>query len=115
MEDILKFGSFEKSGKNFIGIINKEKVEEIEGDIFTNKYDEIKKAEELENEEEIIRLRKNLDQQLVNLQNLIAKLANKDPSIFVTTVTKTWGGNPTLGPNIFPTGNPNAPKKPHET
>lgn len=39
MEDILKFGSFEKSGKNFIGIINNEKVEEIEGDIFTNKYD----------------------------------------------------------------------------
>ena len=39
MEDILKFGSFEKSGKNFIGIINQEKVEEIEGDIFTNEYD----------------------------------------------------------------------------
>ena len=32
--------------------------------IFTNEYDEIKEAAELEKEDEIIRLRKNLDQQL---------------------------------------------------
>ena len=37
----------------------------------------LKNAEELENEDEIIRLRKNLDQQLTNLQNLVTKLANK--------------------------------------
>ena len=45
--------------------------------VFTNKYDEIKPAEELEKDEETIRLRKNLDQQLANLQSLVAKLANK--------------------------------------
>ena len=45
--------------------------------IFTSKYDEVKNAEELENDDEIIRLRKNLDQQLTNLQSLVAKLANK--------------------------------------
>ena len=43
--------------------------------VFTNKYDEVKNAEELENDEEIIRLRKNLDQQLTNLQSVVAKLA----------------------------------------
>ncbi len=35
----MKFGSFEKSGAKFIGIINGEKIEEIKGDIFTEKYD----------------------------------------------------------------------------
>jgi len=45
--------------------------------VFTNKYDEIKNAEELETDDEIIRLRKNLDQQLTNLQTLVGKLANK--------------------------------------
>jgi 2-keto-4-pentenoate hydratase/2-oxohepta-3-ene-1,7-dioic acid hydratase in catechol pathway len=39
MEVTLKFGSFEKSGSKFIGIINGEKIEEIKGDIFTEKYD----------------------------------------------------------------------------
>ena len=39
MEVTLKFGSFEKSGAKFIGIINGEKIEEIKGDIFTEKYD----------------------------------------------------------------------------
>ena len=35
----------------------------IEYKIFTSKFDEIAKAENLEKEEEILRLRKNLDQQ----------------------------------------------------
>ena len=38
--------------------------------IFTNEFDEIAKAETLENQEEILKLRKNLDQQLTNFQNL---------------------------------------------
>ena len=58
--------------------------------IFTNKYDEIKKAEELENEEEIIRLRKNLDQQLINLQNLVAKLANKLQRQLLAKQNRSW-------------------------
>jgi len=58
--------------------------------IFTNKYDEVKKAEELENEEEIARLRKNLDQQLLNLQNLVAKLANKLQRQLLAKQNRSW-------------------------
>ena len=45
--------------------------------IYTNKFDEIAKAETLETNEEISKLRKNLDQQLTRFQDLITKLANK--------------------------------------
>ena len=58
--------------------------------IFTNEYDEIKQAEDLENEEEIIRLRKNLDQQLTNLQNLVTKLANKLQRQLLAKQNRSW-------------------------
>jgi len=58
--------------------------------VFTSKYDEIKKAEELENEDEIIRLRKNLDQQLLNLQSLVAKLANKLQRQLLAKQNRSW-------------------------
>ena len=58
--------------------------------IFTNKYDEVKNAEELENDEEIIRLRKNLDQQLTNLQSLVAKLANKLQRQLLAKQNRSW-------------------------
>ncbi len=58
--------------------------------IFTNKYDEIKNAEELENEEEIVRLRKNLDQQLTNLQTLVTKLANKLQRQLLAKQNRSW-------------------------
>jgi len=58
--------------------------------IFTNKYDEISKAEELEDEDEIGRLRKNLDQQLINLQNLVAKLANKLQRQLLAKQNRSW-------------------------
>jgi cobaltochelatase CobT len=58
--------------------------------IFTNEYDEICYAEELENENEIIRLRKNLDQQLTNLQSLIAKLANKLQRQLLAKQNRSW-------------------------
>ena len=45
--------------------------------VYTEEFDEIIKAEELENAEELTRLRKNLDQQLLQLKNFISKLANK--------------------------------------
>ena len=38
--------------------------------IYTNKFDEIVRAEDLESEEELIRLRSSLDQQLIQLKNL---------------------------------------------
>mgnify|MGYP000365241648 CR=1 FL=1 len=49
---------------------------ELKFDIF-KKLDEIVKAEELENETELNRLRENLDQQLLQLKSFISKLANK--------------------------------------
>ncbi len=58
--------------------------------VFTNMYDEIKHAEELENEQEIIRLRKNLDQQLLNLQSVIAKLANKLQRQLLAKQNRSW-------------------------
>jgi len=58
--------------------------------IFTSQYDEIKNAEDLENDEEIIRLRKNLDQQLSNLQSLIAKLANKLQRQLLAKQNRSW-------------------------
>ena len=58
--------------------------------VFTNEYDETKNAEELENEDEIIRLRKNLDQQLTNLQSLVAKLANKLQRQLLAKQNRSW-------------------------
>ncbi len=58
--------------------------------IYTNEYDEVKNAEDLENEDEIIRLRKNLDQQLINLQSVVAKLANKLQRQLLAKQNRSW-------------------------
>ena len=58
--------------------------------IYTEEFDEIAKAEKLETNEEIIRLRKNLDQQLTGFQNLIAKLANKLQRKLLAKQNRSW-------------------------
>ena len=58
--------------------------------VFTNEYDEITNAEKLENDDEIIRLRKNLDQQLTNLQSLVTKLANKLQRQLLAKQNRSW-------------------------
>ena len=58
--------------------------------IFTGKYDEVKNAEDLESDKEISRLRKNLDQQLTNLQSLVAKLANKLQRQLLAKQNRSW-------------------------
>jgi len=58
--------------------------------IFTNEYDEVKQADDLENIEEITRLRKSLDQQLTNLQNIVAKLANKLQRQLLAKQNRSW-------------------------
>ena len=58
--------------------------------IFTSEYDEIKEASELEKEEEIVRLRKNLDQQLTSLQNIVSKLANKLQRQLLAKQNRSW-------------------------
>ena len=58
--------------------------------IFTTKYDEVAKAENLEVLDEIIKLRKNLDQQLVSFQDLITKLANKLQRQLLASQKRAW-------------------------
>ncbi len=62
----------------------------IEYKVFTSKFDEIAKAENLEKEEEVLRLRKNLDQQLINFQDLITKLANKLQRQLLAIQNRSW-------------------------
>ena len=57
---------------------------------YTEEFDEIIKAEELESTEELIRLRKNLDQQLMQLKNFISKLANKLQRKLLAKQNRSW-------------------------
>ena len=58
--------------------------------VFTTEFDEIAKAETLENIKEIQKLRKNLDQQLVGFQDLITKLANKLQRQLLAKQNRAW-------------------------
>ena len=63
---------------------------DLEYKIFTTNFDEIAKAEKLEGLDEIIKLRKNLDQQLVSFQDLITKLANKLQRQLLASQKRAW-------------------------
>ena len=63
---------------------------DLEYKIFTTKFDEVAKAENLESLDEIIKLRKNLDQQLVSFQDLITKLANKLQRQLLASQKRAW-------------------------
>ena len=58
--------------------------------IYTNIFDEVLKAEKLEDIEEIKKLRKILDQQLVTFQDLITKLANKLQRQLLAKQNRSW-------------------------
>ena len=58
--------------------------------VFTSEYDEIAKAEILEDTKETQKLRKNLDQQLVGFQDLITKLANKLQRQLLAKQNRAW-------------------------
>ncbi len=70
------------------------KIEANFGDIkyksYTEEFDEIVKAEELESIDELTRLRKNLDQQLLQLKNFISKLANKLQRKLLAKQNRSW-------------------------
>ena len=57
---------------------------------YTEEFDEIIKAEDLESFEELARLRKNLDQQLLQLKNFISKLANKLQRKLLAKQNRSW-------------------------
>ena len=71
-----------KKGRNSLGDINYK--------TYTEEFDEIIKAEDLENAEELTRLRKNLDQQLLQLKNFISKLANKLQRKLLAKQNRSW-------------------------
>ncbi len=58
--------------------------------IFTTQYDEIVKAENLENADEATKLRKSLDQQLIGFQDVITKLANKLQRQLLAKQHRAW-------------------------
>ena len=58
--------------------------------IFTDKFDEVIKAEDLEIEEELIRLRASLDQQLIQLKNFVSRLANKLQRKLLAKQNRSW-------------------------
>ena len=58
--------------------------------VYTNQFDEIAKAEILEDVKEIQKLRKNLDQQLIGFQDLITKLANKLQRQLLAKQNRAW-------------------------
>jgi cobaltochelatase CobT len=68
-------------------------IEDKEYKIFTSQFDEITMAENLESKEEIIKLRKSLDQQLVSFQDLITKLANKLQRQLLAKQNRAWEFN----------------------
>tara|TARA_B100001063_G_scaffold240729_1_gene266343 strand:- start:3291 stop:5099 length:1809 start_codon:yes stop_codon:yes gene_type:complete len=63
---------------------------DIEYKIFTSQFDEITKAENLENADESTKLRKTLDQQLIGFQDIITKLANKLQRQLLAKQSRAW-------------------------
>ena len=57
---------------------------------YTQEFDEIIRAEELEDAEELLKLRQNLDQQLLSLKNFISKLANKLQRKLLAKQNRSW-------------------------
>ena len=57
---------------------------------YTQEFDEIISAEELEGDKELLRLRQNLDQQLLSLKNFISKLANRLQRKLLAKQNRSW-------------------------
>ena len=81
--------SFNESIEDIIQKTNLNNIDQ-EYKIFTTEFDEIAKAEILEDILETQKLRKNLDQQLVGFQDLITKLANKLQRQLLAKQNRAW-------------------------
>jgi len=57
---------------------------------YSQEFDEVINAEELENDVELLRLRQSLDQQLLSLKNFISKLANKLQRKLLAKQNRSW-------------------------
>ena len=81
--------SLGESTENILNKKNKNSIDQ-EYKIYTSEFDEIAKAETLENIKETQKLRKNLDQQLIGFQDLITKLANKLQRQLLAKQNRAW-------------------------
>ena len=88
-EQLFDTNSEKESSESIVQKINNS-ISDKEYKIFTSKFDEIAKAETLDTNEEINKLRKNLDQQLVTFQDLITKLANKLQRQLLAKQNRAW-------------------------
>ena len=88
-EQLVDTDSEKQSSENIIQKINTS-INDKEYKIFTNQFDEIARAETLESIDEINKLRKNLDQELVTFQDLITKLANKLQRQLLAKQNRAW-------------------------
>ena len=88
-EELVDADSEEANSENVIQRVNKN-IHKNNYKIFTEQFDEIEKAELLEDPEEIIKLRKNLDQQLIGFQDLVTKLANKLQRQLLAKQNRSW-------------------------
>ena len=88
-EEFFEDGDQKENVENIIQKLNVSKGNK-EYKIFTSNFDEIEKAENLEKEEEIKKLRNNLDQQLTSFQDVITKLANKLQRQLLAKQNRSW-------------------------
>ncbi len=88
-EQLLDTDSNKQNNEQIIQKSNLDNIN-LEYKIFTNKFDEITKAENLESTEETTKLRKNLDQQLVGFQDIVTKLANKLHRQLLAKQNRAW-------------------------
>ncbi len=82
----------ESDEQNSEQVLQKKNLNDINVDykIFTTQFDEITKAENLENADEANKLRKTLDQQLIGFQDVITKLANKLQRQLLAKQNRAW-------------------------
>ena len=88
-EQLIDTESENQSSENVIQK-NKNNIHDNDYKVFTNEFDEIVKAETLASPDEISKLRKNLDQQLINFQDLVTKLANKLQRQLLAKQNRSW-------------------------
>ncbi len=73
-------------------LIQKKGIKDLDLDykIFTSQFDEIIRAEKLENSEDANKLRKTLDQQLIGFHDVVTKLANKLQRQLLAKQNRSW-------------------------
>ncbi len=82
----------DKKNQNSEQVIQKKILENLNMDykVYTTEFDEITKAENLENSDEANKLRKALDQQLIGFQDIVTKLANKLQRQLLAKQNRAW-------------------------